>query len=565
MTADALDSTSAAELFFSGAVAAGLRSVLISPGSRSTPLAVAATATQELTTHVHLDERTAAFAALGEAKASGRAVALICTSGTAGANYLPAIAEASMSRVPLVVITADRPPEHQHWGVGQSLDQRALYGRHVCDEITMPVGGSGGADFTERIGWRAFQTACSHQRPVHVNWAFRLPLEPTSAPQRPSSNLAPAAPFVPAVIDHEVDTLSTLLRTSRRPIAIAGPETIRPSDPATGRRLVEAIEALGVPLIADALSGLWGHGDVLSAPAHVFERAPTTPDLVLRLGHTPTTKSIRLWWEQTPAVPQVLFDPLSEWQDPSHQVTHRISGPPTATLEAVAAALPTASEADEDRSQHRRSWSEAGRTAHAIVETVLDDTEAFTEAHIGRALQHSRAAALFVSSSMPIRDLNLFADSQRPLLAYANRGINGIDGVVATAIGVSRAIDDRVLVHIGDVALLHDIGSVLDAARNGAPLTIVIPNNNGGGIFSNLPIRSAIDPDLFDQLFHTPHGQDFSFLAAVDGVQHLAVSNVTELSDAITATADSEGVVLLEARVSTSERLALRDRLNEAL
>lgn len=549
-----LDSTAAAELFFAGAVAAGLRRVILSPGSRSTPLTLAAAHTPDLPWAMHLDERTAAFAALGEAKVSGEPVALVCTSGTAAANYLPAVAEAAMSRVPLVVITADRPPEHQLWGVGQSFDQRGLYGRQVCDEITMPVGGSGGTGFTERAGWRAVQTALRQHRPVHVNWAFRLPLEPPGAVSGRSSSLSP--PVVPesTAVSGEVETLSRLLESAQHPVIIAGPDAVSDRNQDCAQRLLAAAGALGIPVIADALSGLWGHGELVAGAAHVVHRAPHAPDLLIRIGHTPTSKDIRLWWEDVGRGPHVLFDPLDEWQDPSHASTHRLRGNAAATLEAV-----HGSARSHDRDDQLAAWMAAGQEVETAITALLDGTATITEAHVGRAVHRSQPAAIVTSSSMPVRDLDSFGDSSQPLLAFANRGINGIDGVVATGIGASRALGTRVLVHIGDVALLHDIGSVLDAARNEAPLTIVVPNNDGGGIFSNLPVRTAIAPDTFDTLFHTPHGQDFAFLDGVDGIRHVVASSEDSLHAAIASA--TAGVVVIEVPVSTPERLALADQI----
>lgn len=557
MSLPELDSTAAAELFFAGAVAAGLRRVVISPGSRSTPLTLAAAHTPGLPWTMHLDERTAAFAALGEAKVSGEPVALVCTSGTAAANYVPAVAEASMSRVPLVVITADRPPEHQLWGVGQSFDQRGLYGRHVCDEITMPVGGSGGSAFTERAGWRAVQTAHLQHRPLHVNWAFRLPLEPQGAVSGRSSALE--APVVPesTAVPGEVETFGRLLESARHPVMIAGPDAVNDRNEDRAQRLLAAAGSLGIPVIADALSGLWGHGELVGAAAHVVHRAPHDPDLVIRVGHTPTSKDIRLWWEDVGSGPHVLFDPLDEWQDPSHASTHRLRGSAVATLEAVAA-----SSLRHDRDNHRDAWMAAGRDVEAAITTLLDGAPTMTEAHVARTVHRTRPAAIVTSSSMPVRDLDFFGDTSQPLVAFANRGINGIDGVVATGIGASRAIGDRVLVHIGDVALLHDLGSVLDAARNGAPLTIVVPNNDGGGIFSNLPIRTAVAPDTFDTLFHTPHGQDFAFLDGVDGIRHVIASTEDALHGAITSA--TSGVVVIEVPVTTPERLSLAEQIRTA-
>ena len=562
MTTD-FDATAAAELFFAGAAAAGLRRVLICPGSRSSPLAIGATRVPQLFRAIHLDERSAGFAALGEAKASGEAVAIVCTSGTAGVNLAPAIAEAAMSNVSILAITADRPPEHQDWGVGQSLDQRGLFGRHVRDEITMPVGADGGTDFTERAGWRAISTSLERSGPVHVNWPFRLPLEPVSEPGRFASALPSVTSTAAIRSESDLVALRTAIEASTAPVIVAGPETVRLGDAEAASSICQSAEALGIPILADVLSGLRGHGSLVEQPALVTAHSPDLhADLIIHLGHTPTAKVIRLWWESLNHARHVLLDPRSDWQDPSHLVDERLTSDPAWLLAQAAAAI----ESTRARPEQLDEWKRAGSSANAIVGDVLAETSELTEAHIGAAVGQWVMGApdrtVMASSSMPVRDIDTFAPNGRPGEVLSNRGINGIDGVVASAIGVWRARDHRVVVLIGDIAALHDVGSILDAARQGSPLTLVVPNNDGGGIFSNLPMHGAIDDTLFNELFHTPHGTDLSFLGHADGVTYKAITSVDELTSSLDD-ASATGVVILEASVNTAERLALRDRITE--
>lgn len=567
MTAPSIDSTAAAEHFFAGAVAAGMAHVVVSPGSRSTPLAVAADRTPGLTAHVHLDERCAAFAALGHAKSAGTAVGLVCTSGTAAANYLPAIAEASMSNVALVAITADRPPEHQHVGAGQSFDQRGLFGPHVRDEITMPVGPDGGPNFSQRTGWRAVATAVEHHGPVHVNWAFRLPLEPVHPPidppvplpsvNRPSQNPEPT----------HIEAFNELLTRSERPLIIAGPDAVDPNNATDVERLLNASETLGIPVLADVLSGLRGTDarSLIDAPALVIEGGVSEPDLLIRLGQTPTAKSTRLWWESL-SIPHVLIDPIDDWNDPSSVMTSRIRCSGSLLLEAAA----SANSAMLSSNEWVDDWIGRGQRANTICTEALTSWATITEAHIASMIGHHSPAesAIVASSSMPIRDLDTFTSVRRPGVVISNRGINGIDGVVSTSIGVSRSHNGaRPVVYIGDVAALHDIGGILDAARQGVDLTVVIPNNDGGGIFSFLPAKEALEPATFTSLLHSPHGTNFEFLGGQAGIHYEQVSTGTaaDVGAAIEASFLRPGVSLVEIPVSTDDRLEFRDALRELL
>ncbi len=562
MTAPNLDSTAAAEHFFAGAVSAGMTDVIVSPGSRSTPLTVAAHRTPGLRVSVHLDERSAAFAALGQAKASGSPVGLICTSGTAGANYLPALAEASLSNVAVVAVTADRPPEHQHSGVGQSFDQRGLFHRQVREEITMPVGGDGGASFTMRAGWRATATSIERHGPVHVNWAFRLPLEPKSGPIDPPHALDAVHELLRQPTTAHIEALLSSLSSARHPVVIAGPDTLRSPHSRHDRvAILDATDHLGIPVLADALSGLRGvaNHSLVHAPSLVVEGALPKPDLVIRLGNTPTAKACRLWWESVDA-PQVLVDPLDEWQDPSQMMASRLRCDARLLIEAAGKASEPA-----DASWLGR-WRDAGQRAVSIRSDLLENTDTFTEAHVASiiGLAVGDDDTIVASSSMPVRDIDSFTTIGLRASVLSNRGINGIDGVISTAIGVTRASSTgRTVVHVGDVAALHDVGGILDAARQDIPLTIVLPNNDGGGIFSFLPAREALDEETFQSLFHTPHGTTFDFLAQHRGVHHEHVRQ--GLGDAITNAASRPGVSILEVEVSTPERLALQTRLVEAI
>ncbi len=279
-------------------------------------------------------------------------------------------------------------------------------------------------------------------------------------------------------------------------------------------------------------------------------RAPR-PDAVLRIGESPTAKSVRLWWEGLGEVPQVLVDPYQLSHDPSHAATILTDATPSSLLAAVGTpdSVPH-SWADE--------WTELGKIARRAADGVLESWSGLTEAHLARVLVETltTTTTLVASSSMPIRDLDSFGSADSGVDIVANRGINGIDGVVSTAIGVARARPgDDIVVLIGDVALLHDIGGVLDAARQGCSMTIVVPHNDGGGIFSFLPIRDTLDDSTYSELFHTPHGTDFSFLSGYPGISYQEIDS-DSLRSAVVAARERDGISLLVAPIDTADNVA---------
>ena len=570
MTSSPLDATAAAEYFLAGARDAGMFHVCISPGSRSTPMAVAAERTSGLTTSIHLDERVGAFSALGRSVATGRPVGLICTSGTAAANYLPAVSEASMSHVPLLVMTADRPPEHQHWGVGQTFDQTGLFHRQVRAEFAMPVGGDGGPDFSHRAGWRAATTTVERSGPVHVNWPFRLPLEPTEGALEIEPTFEAASLPTSGALEPEVERLVSILSSAKRPIIIAGPQAMAAATPpdqwdSRAKQLNEAASVAGVPILADALSGLRGSaGDALIArPALTIEREAVEGlgvDAFIHIGQTPTAKSLRLWWESTPGT-HVLIDPRQEWHDPSHLANARFTADP---IELLSAALEQLS-IDPD---HLSGWVRAGANAEQICADVLASWPSSHEGVVAASLGElaSPNDVIVASSSMPVRDIDTFAGVSSQARVHSNRGVNGIDGVVATAAGIAATLSNsRCYVLIGDVALLHDVGGVLDAARNGIPVTIITVNNDGGGIFSHLPARERLEDATFDRLFQTPHGASFEFLGGYPGVRY---SGATDLSSGLAVMSEPGGsntVDIIEIHTSAKSRPAEQRELIERL
>ena len=537
--------------FWAELAACGVADVVVSPGSRSAPLAVMARSQEGLRVTVQLDERVAGFCALGMAKASGRPVALVCTSGTAAANYLPAVVEAHHSGVPLVACTADRPPELRDAGAGQTIDQTKLYGDCVRWYAETPCDADN-PDYFARLAVRAATMAGAgpDRGPVHLNWPFRKPLEPRGP--IPRIEAAVGRPVVAAApcADADVDALRRL--AGRRGLIVAG---AMDADDAGAAAIVGFAEAAGWPIVADAGSQLRGRGPlVLDGAEWVLGRADLAPDVLVRLGGPPSNRAVIDFVASCEASDRLLVDPRRRWEDPSFGWTQALASDPAALLGAAADHVSAADDA------WAAGWIEAGQDSWNRVESILGSDELFEPrlaATLLRALPPE--AALYASSSMPVRDATSFwPPDALPRRVLVNRGANGIDGVVSSALGASLALGQPVAALVGDVALLHDIGGLLAASRSGADLTVVVPNNGGGGIFSLLPVAHG-GPDVhFEELFHTPHGVSLGDLAKGLGVSYRQVEQADELADAVAAVS---GVTVIEVPIDHGAAMKQRQRL----
>ena len=555
----------------------GIAGACTSPGSRSAPLLLALVRDGRFPCFSHVDERSAAFFALGLAKASGRPAVLACTSGTAAANYLPAIVEAREARVPLVVLTADRPPELRDTGAGQTIDQVKLFGDQV--KLFVEVGVHEATP--ERLRWiralacRAVWTALEG-RPgvVHLNVPLREPLildeplgedarggRPDGRPWVVRSTGAAAAPDPRA----GAETLARIAGAGRRGIVVAGREERgrrAASEPnPLGRAAAAFAEAAGWPLLADPLSGARtvphavAHYDALLR-AGAFAQA-ARPDVVLRVGDLPTSKPLRQWLAGLEAV-QVLVDPDGAWQDPAQAadlvLPHEPAGLLAALAEGAQPADPTWAGA----------WADADRRAATAIEATLGDelSEPRLAAELGARLPPD--VTLVVASSMPVRDLETFAPARDvPPRVLSNRGANGIDGTLATAYGVSAASEGPVVALLGDVAFAHDLGSLLTARRLAVPLTIVLVDNGGGGIFDFLEVSTQAD--VFEHHVATPTGLDVAAAAEAFGLHHLLVDDLAGLRAAVDHGLDSAGTTLVHVRTDRAANVALHRRVWDAV
>src|SRR5688572_6585625 len=586
-----------AERFVAALGAAGVREAVIAPGSRSAPLAVALHRSP-IRTHVALDERAGAFFALGLAKASGRPAAVLCTSGTAAANFHPAILEAHHGRVPLIALTADRPPELRGIGAPQTTDQIKLYGgavRWFC-EVGTPASGAEAARYVAGLGRRAVSAAWGpHAGPVHLNFPFREPLLPrpaerdaTAAGAARENDAADPGPSLPSLDElrpdgsapsrKAIDRLARRLLGGRRGIIACGPDDARPD---FDRALRELAARTGYPVLADPLSGLrYGTGErtgILGA-YDVFLRsarfaAEAEPDVILHFGAPLTSKAFDRYAARFPAALHVGVDVTGAFRDPGRRTSTVIAGDPALAAAALASALGAGKPAPE-------GWLDLFRNAEDTVRAVLarrlsGGDEPVTEAGLFPALLEAMGEArgealapdpiLFAGNSMPVRDLDSFAPgSDVPVRVLGNRGLNGIDGVLSTALGASAASDAPLLVVIGDLSFHHDLNGLAALREGRARATIVVVNNDGGGIFSFLP--SAEHRDVFERYFGTPHGMEFESAATLYGLPYSRPASRHELIERAAGSLRSRRSEIIEVRTDRAANVEQhRELLAEAV
>jgi 2-succinyl-5-enolpyruvyl-6-hydroxy-3-cyclohexene-1-carboxylate synthase len=560
--------------FFAELKALGIEDVVISPGSRSTPLVVSADRA-DLELHVHLDERSAGFFALGLAKASRRPVGLICTSGTAAANYLPAIVEANHSGVPLLVLTADRPPEQRGWGANQTIDQTRLYGTNVRRFVEMPVASESDPAVAQRHAREARELASGSPRgPVHLNWPLRKPLEPDESVALHFTAPSPPRPVDEVMASDEggLETIADVVAEYQRGVIVAGPMDPGTIDPAD---VLEVARRAGWPVLAESTSQLRSvpneGGVVVATAGHLLRvdgfAATHRPDAVLRVGGSPTATVMRRWLEEVSPQRSMLVTDGAAWSRAAFEATDIVRFPPGPAFGRLAEILSPA--------QGREVWQAAWRRADATVSDLIGasaDVGPFGEPGVVRALARGLpgGSSLYVSNSMPVRDLDLFWPAGgKPVDIYSNRGASGIDGLVSSALGVAANGEGPVVLLTGDLAFLHDTGGLLSASRLGLPLVTVVVNNDGGGIFSLLPIADLGDSVRFRELFHTPHGVDIGALSRGAGIPHRNPATQEEfdavLAESLAAPGPSVIEVEVDAAAEVARHRALGDKVRSAL
>ena len=606
----------------------GVTEAVISPGSRSTPLILCFHGQPRISTWVQLDERSAGFFALGLGRATGRPAVLVCTSGTAAANYLPAVVEASHAGVPMIVCTADRPPELRGWGSPQTIDQVDLYGTAVRWSIDLPVPDETTGDTA--AGWA--ETAVGSATgadpgPVHLNWPLREPLEPVSTVPAPA--VQPAAVRTPETEEDagpldpphrgeriwapgteqdsgrerlpELADLAAIVAGHERGVVVVGPWPGGGLD--RERRWAVAARRFGAwagwPVIGEPITHVRGHardgdsspyedgtpmsahgrardGDRWRSSACVVATADhlladetlaetLRPDVAVIAGHTVTTKPVRLWLERTRPRHVVLIDPEDRWE----QAVFRLTGSVPASVEALDSITGVAALSGRDApGGWLDTWAKLDSAARQAVAAAVDDGPLLS-ARAARVLAGALPddAVLVATNSMPVRDLDAFVLDTGSVVCCANRGAAGIDGTASTALGIAAADPSRtVALYAGDLALLHDLGGLTAAARLGLHLTAVCVDNNGGEIFSMLPVADRIPADDFERLFRTPHGLDLCGLDGFGGIRALRVDTADGLAEAVgaAATVRAPGVDLLVVDVPRDDDVAQRRAVTAA-
>jgi len=568
--------TALASAFAEELARGGLRHAVVSPGSRSTPLAVALWRQPEIEVTVIVDERSAAFFALGAAQASGAPVALLCTSGTAAANYHPAVCEADESALPLLVLSADRPPELRGIGAGQTIDQIKLFGSSVrwfC-EVGTHEADDGGLLHYRSVACRALAAARGETRPgpVHLNLPWREPLAPVAVPGAVSATdpLALAGrdgrPLT-AVTRVDLEPSAFLLEEMAAHIgdAISGVIVVgRQLDPELREPLAHLARVSGFPILAEPTSQLrCGPHDrsrvVVSYDLLLrderFARS-VVPDFVLRFGEMPTSKPLRAWLAASGAS-EVVVDPGGGWNEPGNRAAAILRADPTELASGWAARL------EKEERGAPQAWIAAEAAAQAALDAEFEAGGPISEPALHRALGlgHRDGDLVYTASSMPIRDQEAFlGPEQADVLFLSNRGANGIDGLISSGIGAAHASGRPTTIVSGDLGLLHDLGGLAALRDVSTPVRIVVIDNDGGGIFHFLPQEQALGGDEFEALLGTPRGVDVAKAAALFDLPHRRLESLSELPTALAA-----GTGLIEVKTDRDTNVTVHHQLAVAV
>ena len=574
--------TALASAFVEELARGGLRHAVVSPGSRSTPLAIALWRQAEIEVTVIVDERSAAFFALGAAQASGTPVALLCTSGTAVANYHPAVIEADESGLPLVVLSADRPPELRGIGAGQAIDQIKVFGASVrwfCEVGTHGADDEGLLHYRS-VACRALAAARGETRPgpVHLNLPWREPLAPVPVEgavtatdplaldgrdSRPLTavtriDLEPSTFLLEEMAGHIGDAIAGVI--------IAGRQT----DPELREPLAHLARVSGFPILAEPTSqlrcGPHDRSHVVAAYDLLlrderFARS-AVPDFVLRFGAMPTSKPLRAWLAASGAS-EIVIDPYGGWNEPSNRAAAILRADPTELASGWAARL------EKEPRGAPEAWIAAEAAAQAALDAELGNSGtgaggqglAISEPALHRALgqAHRDGDLVYTASSMPIRDQEAFLGAgDADTLFLCNRGANGIDGLVSSGIGAAHASGRPTTIVSGDLGLLHDVGGLAALRDVSTPVRIIVVDNGGGGIFHFLPQEKALAGNEFEALLGTPRSVDTAKAAALFDLPHRRLESLADLPDALAA-----GTGLIEVRTDRTTNVASHRHLQE--
>ncbi len=567
----------------------GVRTVCASPGSRSTPLVTAFAAHPDLEVLVHIDERSGSFFALGHAKRQSAPVALLCTSGTAAANYYPAIIEAFYSGIPLVILTADRPPELRDCGAGQTIDQIKLYGDRVRYFFEV------GAPTISEFQLRHLRSLVSHAvavatglaevpaGPVHLNFAFADPLTPIYVPNDIPADLAVSSPLAwngrnsgaysgaiagKRILSTEaIATIANQITSSPKGAIVVGVYDAPAGFATAVQRLAQV---MGYPLLAEA-TGL----DRSNAIGKTIGRYDSflrsqlfansyAPELVMRFGAMPTSKHYQLWLERHIQCQQFIVGNGSN-NDPTHGLTQLINADATVFCEQLADYLDLHALPGWQDKLWRSQFERAEAIAATEIDRFLASTDILFEGKVFAEMAKwlPQDVSIYIASSTPIRDLDTFFQPLQHISVLANRGANGIDGTVSSALGAAWRSDRPTILVCGDLAFYHDLNGLMAVKQYNINLTIVLLNNNGGGIFELLPISNFEPP--FEQYFGTPHGLDFAPIVTAYGCSYEQIQDWYRFQSAVLDSLDQPGTQVLEIKSDRKRDKQLRQNLWQSI
>lgn len=550
-------------------VRVGVNEVVISPGSRSTPMAILMAEHPKMKVTINIDERSAAFYALGIAKAKLKPVAILCTSGTAAANYFPAIVEAFYSRIPLIVLTADRPHELRDVGAPQAIDQNQLYGNFVkwFVEMAIPEETDTMLKYVRTVASRAAGKALSAPAgPVHLNFPFREPLVPNLEKENlwvqgrnqgtKQVNLLVGKPIID---EDEVQHIASILKDVTNGLIVCGAH----DDQEFAEAVTNLAEQLEFPILADPLSQLRSGQH---SKAHIIDGYDTflrnplfceeyTPELIIRFGAMPVSKALLQYIQKHSHATQIVVDGDGGWRDPTLSASEMVYCNEVEFCNRLVNMV-----LKQQSTKWINSWVHINNRVKENFLSIQDQQTLF-EGRVFTELQKvvPEHATLFVGNSMPIRDLDtFFTINDKNIKVLGNRGANGIDGIVSTALGVSSHNPHTILV-IGDLSFYHDLNGLLAAKQHDLNITIVMINNDGGGIFSFLPQSS--EEKHFETLFGTPIGLDYEHVVTMYGGTFNRVTNWEEFRKAISKSVQSNGLSVVEVKTDRQENLMIHREL----
>lgn len=568
------------ETFVRELSALGVKYACISPGSRNTPLTLAFAQNKQIKSFVHIDERSGAFFALGLAKGSSTPVALVCTSGTAVAEFYPAIIEAYQQRIPLIICTADRPPELIDVGANQTINQNNIYRNHIrwFFDVGLPEPIARRIKHIKSIARRAYSESFLISRgPVHLNFPFRKPFEPESYTDEISEDIIRLAEYVNGnkkdlFKEDEQDFHSSKwfleilshLKKEEKGIIVAGPENYNSSFHNT---VYELSEYLGYPILADGASQLrFGNGNKVNVISNYeaflrseFFTKEHSPKVILQFGRTVTSKALDEYLEKQSAV-RFMINDFGDWFDPSNKAAAALACKPYIFCLKMIEEIRKSSSPRKD-SKWLNDFISADISSRKVKRKIIESSSFPNESRVIKEILNAvpQNVQIMISNSMPIRDFDYFASKcEKEITVFNNRGASGIDGITSTALGIASSSETPTLLLTGDLSFYYDINGILAAKKYKIPLTVVLINNNGGGIFEVLPISDY--GNIFNQYFIAPHDLDFApIIKAFGGKYHLAKS-WESFSEKLKSSFNQNSFSVLEVRTDAKKSLAVRKK-----